>query len=54
MQRHWARFGPPAYVAAALYLGLNKPQPGSAEPIRDPDDLADLLAAMPWARRAAG
>jgi hypothetical protein len=42
--RHWSREGPPAYVAAAAYLGLRKPAPSGA---LEGEDLANFLAAFP-------
>ncbi len=48
MQRHWARCGPPAYIAVALYLGLAKPRPAAADRCDDPDSLARFLATAPW------
>jgi hypothetical protein len=49
MQRHWARHGPPAYIAVALYLGLNRPRPVAADRLNDPEDLANFLRAFPGA-----
>ena len=49
MQRHWARHGPPTYIAVALYLGLSKPQPSSADVITDPENLAAFLRGFPGA-----
>lgn len=51
MHRHWREFGPPAYVAVAMYLGLNKPR-RSAEALSDPDDLARFFAELPAASRS--
>ena len=52
MQRHWARHGPPTYIAVALYLGLNRPRPGAADRLNDPEDLANFLRAFPGALSA--
>jgi hypothetical protein len=49
MQRHWARHGPPAYIAVALYLGLTRPPPRPADQLNDPEDLANFLRAFPGA-----
>ena len=46
MQRHWARHGPPAYRAVALYLGLVKPPPSRAETLDTPDAVAAFLASL--------
>ncbi len=51
MQRHWRVFGPPTYVAVALYLGLGKPDRTEANAAADPDELARLLVDMPGAAR---
>lgn len=48
MQRHWARCGPPAYIALALYLGLTKPPARAGERCDDPDSLAHFLQSAPW------
>jgi hypothetical protein len=49
MQRHWLRYGPPTYVAVALYLGLSKPKPPAENQLVDPDDLANFLRTFPGA-----
>lgn len=51
MHRHWREFGPPAYVAVAMYLGLNKPR-RSKDELNDPDELARFLADLPIASRS--
>ncbi len=52
MQRHWARHGPPTYIAVALYLGLNAVKPHAADQLTDPEDLANFLRAFPGAAEA--
>lgn len=52
MQRHWARHGPPTYVAVALYLGLNGVKPSDSDQLTDPEDLANFLRAFPGATEA--
>ena len=49
MQRHWAKHGPPAYMAVALYLGFSKPKGPRADRLDDPADLANFLSAFPGA-----
>ncbi|MDR3471604.1 MAG: hypothetical protein P4M09_07920, partial [Devosia sp.] len=51
MHRHWREFGPPTYVAVAMYLGLNRPRRTSSG-LEGPDDLAQFLANLPGAVRA--
>lgn len=51
MHRHWAVFGPPAYVAVAAYLGLNRKVAPPTARLDDAEGLADLLAAMPGGAR---
>ena len=44
--RHWSREGPPAYIAAAAYLGLrNEPRPKD-EAVTG-EDLLNLLSRFP-------
>ena len=50
MHRHWAKFGPPAYVAVAAYLGLNKRGSSAAQAL-DTGELADFLAHLSGADR---
>lgn len=52
MQRHWARHGPPTYIAVALYLGLAADKPRRADRLDDPEDLARFLQAFPGAAPA--
>ncbi|MDR3508432.1 MAG: hypothetical protein P4L64_11090 [Caulobacteraceae bacterium] len=47
MQRHWVRYGPPVYIAAALYLGLSKPERRARDQVSDPADLALYLESLP-------
>jgi hypothetical protein len=47
MQRHWARHGPPTYMAVALYLGLSQTGPRAQDQLNDPEDLANFLRAFP-------
>lgn len=44
--RHWSREGPPAYIAAAAYLGLRPAQTTNRDPIAG-EDLLNLLNAYP-------
>lgn len=52
MQDHWEEFGPPVYISAASYLGLNKPDGKKSSPNgtgkSDEDKYGNLdeLAAM--------
>jgi hypothetical protein len=43
--RHWGREGPPAYIAAAAYLGLRR-RTDRAERLEG-EDLVDFLSAFP-------
>ena len=52
MQQVWREYGPPAYVAVAAYLGLNKPRSG-VDDLIDSDELAGFLAQFPGARAPA-
>jgi hypothetical protein len=51
MHRHWREFGPPTYVAVALYLGLNKPR-REDHGLDDPEHLARFLAGLPGVQRS--
>jgi hypothetical protein len=53
MQRHWVRYGPPTYIAVALYLGLTKPDAPAKPELVDPDDLANFLCNFPGASRCS-
>jgi hypothetical protein len=44
--RHWSREGPPAYIAAAAYLGLRKPAPRAPDNLEG-EDLLNFLTAFP-------
>ena len=48
--RHWAREGPPAYIAAAAYLGLRRAEP-APDAALDGEDLLNLLSAFPGGER---
>ncbi|HUO12653.1 MAG TPA: hypothetical protein VMU37_07845 [Caulobacteraceae bacterium] len=48
--RHWAREGPPAYIAVAAYLGLR--QPRRRADTLEGQDLVNFLAAFPGASSA--
>jgi hypothetical protein len=52
MQRHWARHGPPTYLAVALYLGLSNLKGPKADRLDNPNDLANFLSAFPGALQA--
>lgn len=46
--RHWSREGPPAYIAAALYLGLRREK----QPRYDAgEDLLHILSTFPGGER---
>ena len=47
--RHWAREGPPAYIAAAAYLGLRREKPAADEA---GEDLLNILSTFPGGERA--
>ncbi len=49
MQRHWAKHGPPAYMAIALYLGLSRLKEPRVDRLDDPADLTNFLSAFPGA-----
>lgn len=49
--RHWSREGPPAYIAAAAYLGLRREPRGV--PSDDADDLLNVLRTFPGGERVS-
>ena len=47
MLAHWARAGPPVYMAVARYLGLTKDAPPASERFDSMEDFANFLGAVP-------
>lgn len=47
MLAHWAKAGPPVYMAVARYLGMTKAKPAKADRLETLDDLANFLGAIP-------
>jgi len=47
MLAHWAKHGPPVYMAVARYLGITKAEPKRSDRLETLDDLTNFLGAIP-------
>lgn len=58
ISEHWAKYGPPVYIAVAAYLGListdDKPKPKSSKPIGHKGEAGDLASLHSLLSRTGG